>query len=173
MPVKPIYTQLEHWEDGKPVLREYQGVGKLRGKAALITGADSGIGRAVALLFAREGAVVTITHVKGEEKDAKEVKEQIEREGSKCLALCCDLLDKSTHKMVIDEHLKVYGKLDILVNDAGRQVTCQKHEDIDMDEVQKTRRSCAVSLTHADVRSQHRGYARIDEICAPSHEERL
>lgn len=64
------HTQLERWDDeGKPYLQEYKGSGKLEGKAAIITGGDSGIGRAVALAFVREGAAVTITYLKQEKEE--------------------------------------------------------------------------------------------------------
>jgi len=139
MDPQPDYTRLEKWDDnGKPYLEEYVGVGKLKNKRVLITGGDSGIGRSVALLMAREGAQITIQHLPSEDKDARDVKAQIEKEGSKCLTVAADLLKRDECKRLVDEHVAEYGRIDVLVNNAGRQVTAQKHEDIILDEVEKT-----------------------------------
>ena len=120
------------------LIYRYIGVGKLTNKRVLITGGDSGIGRSVALLMAREGAKVTISHLPSEDKDAREVKAQIEKEGSKCLIVAADLLKRDECKRLVDEHVREYGRIDVLVNNAGRQVVAQRHEDIVLDEVEKT-----------------------------------
>jgi NAD(P)-dependent dehydrogenase (short-subunit alcohol dehydrogenase family) len=97
----------------------YKGSGKLEGKTALITGGDSGIGRSVAVHFAREGADVAICYLKEEETDAQETKSLVEKEGRKCLLLPGDLRDKEYCKNIVDQTVKEFGKLNVLVNNAG------------------------------------------------------
>jgi NAD(P)-dependent dehydrogenase (short-subunit alcohol dehydrogenase family) len=99
---------------------EYRGSGKLEGKVALITGGDSGIGRAVAILFAKEGADVAISYL-DEHKDAKETQRQVEEEGRKCLTLPGDIGDESACKKMVAATIKEFGRLDILVNNAAEQ----------------------------------------------------
>lgn len=99
----------------------YEGSGRLAGKAALVTGGDSGIGRAVAVAFAREGADVAIAYLPAEESDAKETIAAIKKEGGKVLALPGDLLDHAYCQSLIDATVHGLGKLDILVNNAGLQ----------------------------------------------------
>src|SRR5687767_15322808 len=99
----------------------YAGAGKLKEKVALITGGDSGIGRAVAVLFAREGADVAFTFLKEEKRDADETKRAIEAEGQRALALEADLTDPKVCKKVVDRTVEELGKLDILVNNAAFQ----------------------------------------------------
>lgn len=106
----------------------YAGAGKLREKVALITGGDSGIGRAVAVLFAREGADVAFTFLKEEKRDADETKRAIEAEGQRAVALSGDVRDPKVCKRLVDQTVKEFGKLDILVNNAAFQ---QHQESID------------------------------------------
>lgn len=111
------WTQLEFWDnEGKPYLKEYEGRGLLQDKAAIITGGDSGIGRSVAILMAREGADVTIVYLPAEEEDAKWTIGRIEKAGRKGHAIKSDLSQKNSCKAVVDEHMKVFGRLNILVN---------------------------------------------------------
>jgi NAD(P)-dependent dehydrogenase (short-subunit alcohol dehydrogenase family) len=98
----------------------YRGSEKLKGKVALITGGDSGIGRAVAILFAREGAEVVINHLK-EPRDAKETKKQVEEEGRECLVIAGDVGDETVCQKLIEQTVKRFGKIDILVNNAAEQ----------------------------------------------------
>jgi NAD(P)-dependent dehydrogenase (short-subunit alcohol dehydrogenase family) len=102
------------------VLPDYQGSGKLKGKVALITGGDSGIGRAVAVLFAREGADVTITYL-NEHKDAKETRRLVEAEGRKCLPIAGDIGDERVCIRMVNDTVKKFGRLDVLVNNAAEQ----------------------------------------------------
>src|ERR1044071_6779559 len=101
--------------------QSYQGSGRLAGRKALITGGDSGIGRAVAIAFAREGADVAFNYLPAEESDAKEVVQLIREAGRKGLPLPGDLRDESFCKKLIDDAARQLGGLDILVNNAAKQ----------------------------------------------------
>jgi NAD(P)-dependent dehydrogenase (short-subunit alcohol dehydrogenase family) len=105
----------------------YQGSGKLKGRKALITGGDSGIGRAAAIAYAREGADVAIGYLPSEETDAQEVIKLIEAEGRKALALPGDVKDENWCKQLIEKTVEAFGGLDILVINAARQ---QFREDV-------------------------------------------
>src|SRR5215207_5449618 len=94
----------------------YKGSGKLEGKAAIVTGGDSGIGRSVAVLYAREGANVAIVYLPEEETDAKETKQYVEREGGKCLLIPGDVKDSKFCEEAIKKTVDEFGKLDVLVN---------------------------------------------------------
>jgi hypothetical protein len=108
----------------------YKGAGKLDGKVALITGGDSGIGRAVAVLFAREGADVAITHLAEERTDAQESKEAIEAEGQEGLLIEGDVRKPEFCRRAVERTVKDFGKLDILVNNAAFQQHQKDVEDI-------------------------------------------
>lgn len=101
----------------------YKGSGRLAGRKALITGGDSGMGRAAAIAYAREGADVAINYLPAEEKDAQEVIKIIKAAGRKGFAIPGDLRDESFCKKLVDEAVKSLGGLDILVNNAARQQT--------------------------------------------------
>jgi NAD(P)-dependent dehydrogenase (short-subunit alcohol dehydrogenase family) len=98
----------------------YKGSEKLKGKVALVTGADSGIGRAVAVLFAREGADVAIAYL-NEHSDAKETKAAVEREGRRCIMISGDVADPDFSKEAVDRTTRQLGRLDVLVNNAAFQ----------------------------------------------------
>jgi NAD(P)-dependent dehydrogenase (short-subunit alcohol dehydrogenase family) len=108
----------------------YRGSGKLTGKVALITGGDSGIGRSVAVLYAREGADVAIVYLPAEQSDAEVAKQAIESEGRRALLLPGDLTDADFCKHVVEQTVKQLGQLDILVNNAAYQETRERLEDI-------------------------------------------
>ncbi|AOM79650.1 SDR family oxidoreductase [Pedobacter steynii] len=119
----------------------YKGSGRLSGRKALITGGDSGMGRAAAIAYAREGADVAINYLPAEEPDAKEVIELIKKEGRKAIAIPGDLRDEAFCKRLVDEAIKGLGGLDILVNNAGRQQARESILDIsseDFDATMKT-----------------------------------
>ncbi|PVZ19528.1 MULTISPECIES: SDR family oxidoreductase [unclassified Pseudomonas] len=99
----------------------YQGFGRLKGRKALITGADSGIGRAVAIAFAREGADIVLNYLPEEEPDAAQVKALIEAEGRLAISLPGDLRDEAFCKQLVQQGHEALGGLDILVNVAGKQ----------------------------------------------------
>ncbi len=98
----------------------YKGSGKLKGKVAIITGGDSGLGRAAAIAFTKEGAKLVIPYY-NEHKDAKETKEYIESLGGECLLLSGDITDKNFCKEIVKKTLEKFGKIDVLVNNAGVQ----------------------------------------------------
>jgi hypothetical protein len=98
----------------------YKGYGRLEGRHALITGGDSGIGRAAAIAYAREGANVAIQFFPGEEEDANEVKELIEIEGKKALLLPYDLRNEGAATEIVKETAEAFGKLDTLVLNAAQ-----------------------------------------------------
>ncbi|HET9768386.1 MAG TPA: SDR family oxidoreductase [Thermoanaerobaculia bacterium] len=109
---------------------QYKAAGKLQGKVALITGGDSGIGRAVAVLFAREGADVAFTYLPAEQVDADETERAVEEAGAQALALVGDLTDPEFCKHAVAETVDSLGRLDILVNNAAFQQHVEKPEDL-------------------------------------------
>lgn len=111
----------------------YVGSGRLQGKRALITGGDSGIGRAVAIAFAREGADVAICYL-NEDEDAESTRKLVEAEGRKCVALSIDVSKAENCRSLISEVVEVFGGLDILVNNAAHQMTFDAMEDISDEE---------------------------------------
>ncbi|MFT8482001.1 MULTISPECIES: SDR family oxidoreductase [Gluconobacter] len=114
--------------------KTYQGSGKLKGQVALITGGDSGIGRAVALAFAREGAEVAISYLETESQDAKDIAGQIEAEGRRCLLLPGDIREATHCKLLVGKVLEEFGRLDVLVNNAAFQNWAEHLEDISDDD---------------------------------------
>jgi hypothetical protein len=108
----------------------YVGKGRLEGRKALITGADSGIGRAVAIAFAREGADVAICYLEAEESDAREVIKEIESAGRKALAVAGDITNEGFCRDMVEEVADAFGSIDILVNNAGKQIFVDKFEDL-------------------------------------------
>lgn len=116
----------------------YKAAGKLEGKVALITGGDSGIGRAVAFFFAREGADVVISYLPEEETDAQETLRVIEEENVKCKLIPGDLTDPEFCDRLIDETIEAFGKIDILVSNAAHQTRKESIEDITDEEWAKT-----------------------------------
>lgn len=120
------------------IIREnYTGSGKLLGKVAFITGGDSGIGRSVAVHFAREGANIAIVYLK-EDKDALETKEMIEKEGQQCLIISGDLRDEKFCKSAIKKCRTTFKKINIIVNNAAIQFPQNELEKITAAQLQKT-----------------------------------
>jgi NAD(P)-dependent dehydrogenase (short-subunit alcohol dehydrogenase family) len=130
----------------------YRGSDKLKDKVALITGGDSGIGRGVAALYAREGANVAIVYLREEQSDAEETKQAVEKEGRTCLLLPGDVTDASFCRQSVAETVKAFGKLDILVNNAAYQEEQARPEDISdeqFDNTFKTNVYCYFYMTKA------------------------
>ncbi|OGX80792.1 SDR family oxidoreductase [Hymenobacter coccineus] len=118
-------------------LRAYRAAGKLQDKIALITGADSGIGRAVAVAFAKEGAHVTIVFNENLE-DANQTKAMVEAEKRRCLVLQLDVRDPEQCKQAVRRTLQEFGRLNVLVNNAAYQQAQEKFEDIPEEQIRRT-----------------------------------
>ena len=119
-----LQPQAEHGVD------TYEGSGRLAGRKALITGGDSGIGRTVAIAYAREGADVAISFLPSEQQDADKVKEVIEESGRKCVLLPGDLTDETFARQLPHDAASELGGLDIVVNNAGKQIYVEDIKDI-------------------------------------------
>lgn len=120
---------------------DYKGSDKLAGKVALITGGDSGIGRAVAVLFAREGADVAIIHLPAEQSDADETVESVKREGQRAISIPGDLKDAQFCRVAVKKAVEEFGRLDILVNNAAyqeHQTSLDKISDEQFDQTFRT-----------------------------------
>ncbi|MHA3770086.1 SDR family oxidoreductase [Verrucomicrobiota bacterium sgz303538] len=146
-PVRPPQEQPEPGLEAKmtprprPVRPDYKGCDKLKDRVALITGGDSGIGRAVAIHFAREGADVAIVHLSEEQVDADETKRLIEEEGRRCVTMVGDIGDESISKSVVEQTVKQLGRLDILVNNAAEQHPQDSIEKISAEQLEHTFRT--------------------------------
>ena len=125
--------------------KAYKAAGKLLGKAVLITGGDSGIGRAVAIMFAKEGADVVISYL-NEHEDANETKRQVEQEGRKCILVPGDIGVEAFCQDLINKTVDGLGKLDILINNAAEQHPQDKIEDITSDQLERTFRTNIFSI---------------------------
>lgn len=119
----------------------YTGTGKLTGRVAIVTGADSGIGRAVAIAFAKEGAEVILSYLPEEEADAAEVASVIQQAGHKAIQHPGDIGDPAYAEGLVKLALQKFGKLDIVVNNAGFQMTRESIEDVPVEEVEHTFRT--------------------------------
>jgi NAD(P)-dependent dehydrogenase (short-subunit alcohol dehydrogenase family) len=111
----------------------YRGSGKLTGKAAVITGGDSGIGRAVAIAFAREGADVLISYL-NEHEDAKDTAKYVEEAGRRCVLVAGDLADRAHAKTIIPKAVEEFGRVDVLVNNAAFQMSHESLDEVSDDE---------------------------------------
>jgi NAD(P)-dependent dehydrogenase (short-subunit alcohol dehydrogenase family) len=116
----------------------YKGSGKLKDRAAIITGGDSGIGRAVAIAFAREGSDILISYLPEEEEDARESARWVEQAGRRAVLVPGDIADEKHCQSIVERALSAFGKLDILVNNAAFQRTYEKIEDITAEEWDRT-----------------------------------
>jgi NAD(P)-dependent dehydrogenase (short-subunit alcohol dehydrogenase family) len=125
----------------------YEGSNKLRGKVALVTGGDSGIGRAVAVLFAREGADVAVAYL-NEDEDARETRRCVEAEGQSCLLIAGDVKNPAFARKAVDKTVKEFGQLDILVNNAAFQEHAGGLEDLDENRFEETFRTNIFGYFH-------------------------
>ncbi|MDF2765367.1 MAG: dehydrogenase, short-chain alcohol dehydrogenase like protein, partial [Rhodospirillales bacterium] len=124
---------------------EHRGSGKLDGKVALITGGDSGIGRAVALAFAKEGADVVIAYLE-EDRDAEETRSLVEEEGRRCLPIAGDIREEEFCNELIRRTVEEFGRLDVLVNNAADQTPQERLEDISAEQLESTFRTNIFSM---------------------------
>lgn len=128
MQPQPVY------DDGEP------GYGRLEGKVAIITGGDSGIGRAVAISYAKEGANVVIVYL-NEEEDAKQTAAVVEEYGQAALLIAADVSQEQNCKMIVEKTIEKFSRIDILVNNAAVQYPQQKLEDITGEQLERTFRT--------------------------------
>jgi NAD(P)-dependent dehydrogenase (short-subunit alcohol dehydrogenase family) len=133
---------LEYMMDPQPRdrMENYLAAGKLKGKKAIITGGDSGIGRATAIGFAKEGADVAIFYLE-EDRDAETTRKLVEAEGQKCVLIRGDISDPEFCQQAVDEAVSKLGGLDILINNAGEQHVQEDLEDITPEQLEKTFRT--------------------------------
>jgi NAD(P)-dependent dehydrogenase (short-subunit alcohol dehydrogenase family) len=116
----------------------YRGTGRLEGKAAVITGGDSGIGRAVALAFAREGADVLISYLEEEETDARETARVVEDAGKQAIQVPGDIAEEAQCQRIVEEAVQELGKIDVLVNNAAHQMTVDGIADVSSELLDRT-----------------------------------
>jgi len=142
-----LHPGKEHKMDPEPFYDNpaYKGSDKLKGKVAIITGGDSGIGRSVALHFAREGADVVIVYLKNHD-DAETTKQAVKKEGKECLAIASDVSTRQGCDDAVKQTVAKFGKVDILVNHAGVQYHVDKFEDITEEELEKVYRTNVYSM---------------------------
>lgn len=126
----------------------YRGSGKLEGKVALVTGGDSGIGRSVAILYAREGADVAIVHLSEERTDAEETRRLVEAEGRRCVAYVGDIGDEAICGDIVAQTIHEFGKVDILVNNAAEQHPQKSILDITTEQLEHTFRTNILAMFH-------------------------
>jgi NAD(P)-dependent dehydrogenase (short-subunit alcohol dehydrogenase family) len=180
-PKPPFPTQQQPWPGLTSKMKprpdhgetSYKGSGRLQGRKALITGGDSGIGRAAAIAFAREGADVAINYLPAEEPDAREVIQLIRAEGRKGVAIPGDIKDEDFCKHLVADASRQLGGLDILVNNAARQISQESILDIStaqFDETFKTNVYAMFWITKAAVPLLKRGSAIINTTSVNAYE---
>jgi len=163
--MRPLPEYIKQETEGG--LRHYNPAGKLVGKKAIITGGDSGIGRSVAIMYAMEGADVAIVYLPEEEGDAQLVHQLVTSYGRKCLLLPLDISIESNCQKIVDETLKEFGAINILVNNASVcyiQNDVQDITTVQFDKVMKTNIYGTFFLTRATVPHLHRGDSIITTI---------
>ncbi|WP_409304623.1 SDR family oxidoreductase [Peribacillus sp. SCS-155] len=165
-------TEQEMHPNPESVKSNYKGSGKLKGKTAIITGGDSGIGKSVAIYYAKEGANVAIVYL-NEHTDAEETKQLVEQEGQRCLLLAGDLGDEAFCKDVVEKTVGEFGSIDILVNNAAEQHPQESILDITSEQLEKTFRTNIFSmfyLTKAVLPHFKKGSAIINTASVTAYE---
>ncbi len=151
---------------------KYRGSDKLKDKVALITGADSGIGRAVAIAFAKEGADVAILYL-NEHDDAKETKKLVEAQGRRAVTIAGDIGDEAFAQQAVQQTVDEFGKLDILINNAAEQHPQDSIEDITKEQLERTFRTNIFSmffLTKAALKHLKEGSAIINTTSVTAYQ---
>jgi len=151
----------------------YEGAGRLKGRKALITGGDSGIGRAVAIAYAREGADVAISYLPTEETDAREVVKEIEAAGQRALAVPGDISNEDFCLELVDSVIEAFGSIDILVNNAGRQIFIDDFEKLSSEQFTQTFTTNVFAMfwiTKATVRHMPKGATIINTTSIQSYQ---
>src|ERR1051326_638304 len=156
----------EHQMSPKPKTEDvkHRGSGKLEGKAALITGGDSGIGRAVAIAFAKEGADIAIVYLEND-RDAEETKKRVEEEGRRCIRISGDVGEEEFCREAVEQVIDEFGRLDILVNNAAEQHPKESIAEISAEQLERTFRTNVFSMffmTRAALKSLKQGSAIIN-----------
>ena len=155
-PETPASTETQEHQPGiqsrmnplqEVIKSNYKGSDKLKDKVALITGGDSGIGRSVSVLFAREGADIVICYL-DEDQDAQETKKMVENEGRRCLLIQCDLQQPETIRKMVEQVLQEFKTINILVNNAGVQYPQERITDISSEQLLKTFNVNILSMFH-------------------------
>ncbi len=141
----PPGSQKQMKPQPETIRQYYKSNDRLKGKVALISGGDSGIGRSVAVHFAREGADIAIIY-KNEEQDAQKTKELVEKEGQKCILFAGDVGDRDFCKQTVESTAAEYGKINILINNAGEQHPADNLEQLDLDLMERTFRTNVFGL---------------------------
>ena len=142
---QPVTRESDMPSQPQANVSDYRASGKLQGKVALITGGDSGIGHAVAVAFAREGADIAIVYHDAHE-DAQKVKQEVEQQGRKCLAIAGDVGDETFCQQAVKQAVQELGKLNILVNNAAEQHPRQSIEEISAEQLERTFRTNIFSM---------------------------
>src|SRR5437588_4145898 len=142
---QPVTRESDMPSQPEAQLSNYHASGKLEGRVALITGGDSGIGHAVAVAFAKEGADVAIVYLDAHE-DAQKVKQQVEQEGRKCLTIAGDVGDENFCQQAVQQTVQTLGKLNILVNNAAEQHPRPSIEEISAEQLERTFRTNIFSM---------------------------
>jgi NAD(P)-dependent dehydrogenase (short-subunit alcohol dehydrogenase family) len=143
---------------------KHRGTGKLQGKVAIITGGDSGIGRAAAIAFAKEGADIAVVYLE-EKKDASETKRLVEEHGRKCLLIAGDVGDEEFCQTAVEQTVKEFGKIDLVVNNAAEQHPQESIEKITKEQLERTFRTNIFSfffMTKAAMKHLKKGAAIIN-----------
>lgn len=164
----------EHQMHPRPrsAAREYRPAGKLHGRIALITGGDSGIGRSVAVHFAKEGADVAIVYLE-EHRDAEETSRLVEAEGRRCLLISGDVGDSAFCRDAVEKTVAELGGLDILVNNAAEQHPVESIEELSDEQLERTFRTNIFSyfyMTRASLRHMKQGAAIINSTSVTSYQ---